>query len=933
MKTLAALLLLAATCSAGESIVAFPESHQTFTFMKDGTPYFELAFGGWGPKWSWLGFRGNLADADGKTTATCTTKVNTGADLKIIAQASKTGTQQFRLAIDLSTTADTPLTCIMTGLTVSPRRFAKGKALVSLADGTDKTVDFPLGRKGLGKAVKQFVLVDDAGETTTIALDPPLDIASDGDARILLAAGHLPKAEPVHAVMTITLPHPLTYHASPAQVPGDADADQWYTFKPTTDHTKPSEIGMQAWLETPAGKHGRILRKADKLIYNGKPIKLWGLNVCYGSCAPEKELADRRATFYAKFGINAVRLHKYADGPGWAGVQSADSFVEFDKAGLDRMDYFVAQLKKHGIYTKLSSTFGVKIGPKDRKFVPYMDEFGRGKNRIATGHGSVFLSTELQDMQIKQIVNILKHKNPYTGLTYAEDPAISVVELFNEDSALFYGTLGRLQKIPTLRKRASEQFSDWLEKRYGSEVALLKAWGKNAFGSFRAEGFGEENWEERTVVPAGNPWFFDPVQLAGSQAPKRQRLLDTMLFLYEIQNAFYDRYVAAIRAAGYKGEILASNWQAGRAFSHYYNLHSDYRVGLIDRHNYFGGGGGAKINNVTMLRVPGSGLLSTGMQQVGDRPFMLSEWIHVTPSEWGVEGPAILGAYGMGLQGWDVSYMFQNRDTGGFADRVDVDQWSVTKPCIVGVFPAVARHVLRGDVAESDVRAVRNVHVPSMAQGKLSFEDRATQQHDVKTFDSDKVPARTLAVARCVVDFTDTYRDTPAFDLAQYVKGGVTTSTTGQLRWTEGKSRLDGAFTMDTPATKAVVGFAEGQTHTLGDVTITPQSRFAAIYVTARDPNEDIASAKNLLIVAIARARNTGAKIVLDSRILAKGTAPVVMEPVRAAIRIPRAAQATVHILDHDGHKTGKTLPIANGILSLDTAKDKTPYYVITYGQ
>jgi hypothetical protein len=505
--------------------------------------------------------------------------------------------------------------------------------------------------------------------------------------------------------------------------------------------------------------------------------------------------------------------------------------------------------------------------------------------------------------------------------------------LFNEDSALFYGTLGRLQKIPTLRKRGAERFCDWLQKRYGSEVALLKAWGRNSLGSFGNEGFSEENWEERTIVPAGNPWFFDPAQLAGSQAPKRKRLLDTMLFLYEIQNEFYDRYVAAIRATGYEGEILGSNWQAGRAYSHYYNLHSDSRVGLIDRHNYFGGGGGAKINNVTMLRVPGSGMLSAGMQQVADRPFMLSEWIHVTPNEWGMEGPAIIGAYGMGLQGWDVSYMFQNRDTGGFADRIDADRWSVTKPCIVGVFPAVSRQVLRGDVAESDVRAVRHVHVPSLAEGKLGFEDKVTQQHDVKTFDSDKVPARTLAVARCVVDFTDTYRETPAFDLAKYVQDGVYTSTTGQLRWHEGAKKLDGYFTMDTAATKAVVGFAEGRECRLGDVTITPQSRYGAVYVTARDAGENLRTAKNVLVVAIARARNTGMKVVLDSRVLAKGQAPVVMEPVRARILIPRADKATVHVLDHDGCRTGRTLPLRDGVLEIDGARDKTPYYLITYGE
>jgi len=404
-----------------------------------------------------------------------------------------------------------------------------------------------------------------------------------------------------------------------------------------------------------------------------------------------------------------------------------------------------------------------------------------------------------------------------------------------------------------------------------------------------------------------------------------------MLFLYEIQNDFYSRYVKAIRDAGYDGEILGSNWQAGRAFSDYYNLHSDYLVGLIDRHNYFGGGGGGKINNVTMLRIPGSGTLSSGMQQIADRPFMLSEWIHVAPNEWGVEGPAIIGAYGMGLQGWDVSYMFQNRDDGGFRNEIGKDRWEVTAPQVLGVFPAVARQVLRGDVRESDELATRYVHMPSMHQGKLGFEDRVTQQHDVKTFNSDKVPARTMAVARSVVAFTDQYRQTPAFDISPYKRGDALVSTTEQLRWKEGASKLDGFFTVDTDATKAVVGFANGRRCELDCVTITPQCRFGAVYVSAQEKDKNIASSDNLLVVAVARARNTGMRVYSDCRLLDRGTAPVVMEPVKATIAIRKTGHPTVHVLDHDGCRTGKTLPISDGAFDIDGARDKTCYYLVSY--
>ena len=420
--------------------------------------------------------------------------------------------------------------------------------------------------------------------------------------------------------------------------------------------------------------------------------------------------------------------------------------------------------------------------------------------------------------------------------------------------------------------------------------------------------------------------------MTGSQAFRKQRLLDTLHFLYEIQCEAYDRYVAAVRETGFEGEVLGSNWQAGRALSHYANLHTDYRVGLIDRHNYFGGGRGVKINSATMLRVPGSGMLTSGMQQVADRPFMLSEWIHVYPSEWGVEGPALIAAYGLGLQGWDVSYLFQNRDTGGYSDRIGQERWDVTTPQILGVFPAVARQVLRGDVKESEVLAVRNVHVPSLFEGKLGFDDKVVQGYDDKELDSSKVPARALAVARSVVAFTDTHEETPVFSLKPYEKDGALVSSTGQLSWKEGGGeKYAGFFTMDTEATKAVVGFAGGQTCELGEVTISPRSRFGAIYVLAKERDQTVATSKNLLIVALARARNTGMRIFNNDRLLTRGTPPIVMEPVKATISVRKEGRPTLYLLDHDGCRTAKTVPVKDGTFEIDGTRDQTCYYLLVY--
>jgi len=442
--------------------------------------------------------------------------------------------------------------------------------------------------------------------------------------------------------------------------------------------------------------------------------------------------------------VNAVRLHKYGDGSGWAGILAEGSNTEFDAEKLDRMDYFVAELKKRGIFVKLSNTFGsMKLAQDGWQRIAYADEWGkepRGRKSLTTGSGAVYLSRELQDLHIEQMTNLLEHTNPYTGMTYAEDPAVMLVEMVNEESALFFGTLKQIQQVPTLKQRIGERFAEWLLERYGSEQAVTERWGEDGgLNTFTQEKLTDESFAERRVYPVGNPWFWDPANLETSQAARAPRLYDAALFLSQVQDEFYDRYAAAVRDTGYVGLLMTSNWQAGKASSHFYNLHSDARYDVIDRHNYFGG-------RSSMLRVPGGGSLSSGMQQVVDRPFSLSEWVHVFPSQWGAEGPAVIGAYGMGLQAWDLSFMFQNRDRGRYSRALGADKWDVTAPQVFAPFPAIARHVRRMDIDTSDEVAFLNVHYDSLHRGEVGFRDDTRQIYDIKVFDTDQVPAQALAV-------------------------------------------------------------------------------------------------------------------------------------------------------------------------------------------
>jgi len=946
LRRLLSLILLAlvpAGQAFGDLLVAVDPSSADLSVLDGCAQYLSASYYDWGPGWSGIKRVKNVTESAGQADFTFANVIEqTRTPFAVTGVWTKAGPQALRFEAVLAPGGDSELVMAQFGLNPGAA-FDGGVLVVTRADGSSVTSKIPIGRGELGEAVTRLELTDRAGAKTTLVFEKPAAIACDGQARLALAKGSIRAGKAEHLAFTLTLPQNMVFVPGPAAGAKSCDLSRWYPFHAPSPIPAASEWRLTEWLEAPAGKHGRIIRDGERLVYNGKSLKLWGINNSYAACAPDRTLADKRADFYAALGINAVRLHKYADGAGWAGILSKASAVAFDPKSLENMDYYVAALKRRGIYVKLSPVFIVNVGPADRVRLPYASELESQKDGwIDPKHGSLYIAEELQDLLIEQIVALLKHVNPHTGQRYADDPAVAYVELYNEDSALFGGITSVMAKSQTLRARAGQMFAQWLKKKYGTEAAFLAAWGGEALNCSILSNQRlplDENWAADRIYPAGNPWFFDPANIETSQRPFKRRLLDTMSFLYELQNAVYARCAKAIRDTGYAGELIASNWQAGRMMSHFYNLHADALLGTVDRHNYFGGGRGlGAFNAASMLARPGSGTLSSSLQQVEGHPFMLSEWIHVSPNEWGVEGPALIGAYGMGLQGWDVSFPFQNRDDGTFSQAVGGEQWDATAPNFLGIFPAVSRQVLRGDVAEAPVAHTRNVHLPSLDMARVGFDEQVAQAWDVKSFTSDVFPAEALAVAGGRVRFTAAFEPTPPFDVKSHLKSGCLVSSTGQLQWQPGTSAQDGFITINTPASQAVVGFAEGQTFALADCAITPKSRYGAVYLSARSQAGTLANDRAVLVTAVARARNKGMIVLNDAYLMSRGdirnhrpAGPVVMEPVVAEITLRRGSSPTLHILDHGGVKTGKTIPVENDRFTLDTGRDATPYYLLEY--
>jgi hypothetical protein len=266
-----------------------------------------------------------------------------------------------------------------------------------------------------------------------------------------------------------------------------------------------------------------------------------------------------------------------------------------------------------------------------------------------------------------------------------------------------------------------------------------------------------------------------------------------------------------------------------------------------------------------------------------------------------------------------------------FSDRAGWPPWGVWEadtPTQLGQYPALARMVLRGDVKTSEVLSVRRVSSEELASGTFTFSDKVTQQGDVKSF-TGSVPAEALAAGRVVVEFTDKPQPSTFLDMAKYRQGTAIASATGQLAW---ETAGQGYFTVNTAGTKAVVGFAEGKSLALGDVTVSVACPYASIFLTALEKGATLATAKTALVTAVARSANTDFKyFVLDNKIIDNGKAPIMLEPVKATIALAGRKVEAVNVLDHDGRRTGKTLPVQNGAFTIDGAKDKTMYYEVVF--
>ncbi|RME90943.1 MAG: hypothetical protein D6766_12540, partial [Verrucomicrobia bacterium] len=251
-------------------------------------------------------------------------------------------------------------------------------------------------------------------------------------------------------------------------------ADAWFPFVVPGDDASPSFTDFSAWNPRPAGADGFVRVEDGHFATDSGRIRFWGVNVCFGANFPEHADAEKVAAHLAKLGVNLVRFHHHDTAPSPRGVllPVRNGRRELDPAQLDRQDYFLAQLHRHGIYANLNLHVG-------RTFTEAEGFISQGLPRkVRYDKYLLYFEPRMRERFKEFCRSYLGHRNPYRdNRRRADDPGIAMIEITNENAFSRDGAEIAASLPAMYRLEFQRQWNAWLRTRYGSTDELRRTWG------------------------------------------------------------------------------------------------------------------------------------------------------------------------------------------------------------------------------------------------------------------------------------------------------------------------------------------------------------------------------------------------------------------------------------------------------------------------
>lgn len=234
----------------------------------------------------------------------------------------------------------------------------------------------------------------------------------------------------------------------------------------------------------PAGSRGRITVSGDNLLENGVAVKFnvatWAPNNGFDWIPSSKADITAAAEHLSKVGYNVIRIHGFEN----LLMSGQDGEWNLNTSLLDNIDFFLSELKRVGIYwvfNPMSWWLGKDMDGATDRFSPSHSDGGY-KTRIYTHQN-------IRDHWVAGMNAIYNRVNPYTGVNLLQDPALVMVELFNESETIYVGNQAGNNGFPAVwltrdsgATAAAKTWSEWLADPvqlhgYADVAALNTSWG------------------------------------------------------------------------------------------------------------------------------------------------------------------------------------------------------------------------------------------------------------------------------------------------------------------------------------------------------------------------------------------------------------------------------------------------------------------------
>lgn len=685
----------------------------------------------------------------------------------------------------------------------------------------------------------------------------------------------------------------------------------WFVFDPPRDTFRDdASLDLRHLNETEAGVHGPLRRSPDGNsihLGDGTPVRFWGVNLSAQETGQPDHLVQHTTRRLAKLGVNMIRHHS----PLWTDngltYGTATGPVTLDPTKVERLHHLVAAAKAQGIYTNLSWYFPLWINDADRLgLAGYRDQPADKRKPFAV----LFFNEKIQQHYFDSLRELLTSPNPHTGISLAEDPAVGLIELCNEDN-LFFWTFDPDNLPPAQWEILERQFASHLIQTYGSLDAARNQWP-------RAH---HENDDFNTPggrVGVWGAWHMTREAKATLSSDERKRVAEQVTFLAGLQRGFYKKAARVLRdELGYEGLISASNWYAADpTLLDAVERWTYTAVDVIDQHGYFnpkheGDAAsysvrvGQTFDSRAAVLLPKRPPLRTN--QVEGHPQMISEMGWTTPNVYRADA-TLLSAAAMSLQGIDAVQFFIWNATGDF--DTTANKFALATPTMAGMFPAMALMARRGDLPEADPVVHEALRTDALfnLEGTAAVTDAALDGFraadvpagqkmtgDLETFDP--LSAYVGRVSRSYDQPNDT-------DVQLNLREAIDRNQK-QLASLDGGFRWDwkrGIALLDTPRTQAAAGFlSRSPTIPLADVAIRSQNHYGQIAITSLD-DQPIATSRRLLIQAVTQERFTDFASARDGTILSLGRLPWLIKNIDAAVMFRGNALPIRRVTALDAH-------------------------------